>query len=51
MIVNSNSIVQHVIHIKNGIMKIANVSLKIIIHAKKTIVGILAYVFARMLSI
>ena len=32
-------------------MKIANVSLKIIIHAKKIIVGILAYVFARMLSI
>ena len=42
MIVNVNPIVQNVIQIKNGIMKHVNVSLKIIIRAKKIIIGILA---------
>ena len=39
MIVNANSIVQHVIQIKNGIMKHVDVSVKIIINAKKIIVA------------
>ena len=51
MIVNANSIVQHVIQIKNGIIKHVNVNVKIIVHAKKIIVGILAHVFVRIASI
>ena len=51
MIANANSIVQHVIKIKNGTKKHANMGVKIIEHAKKIIVGILAHVFARMISI
>ena len=43
--VNANLIVQHVIQIKNGIIKHVNVNVKIIISAKKIIVGILAHVF------
>ena len=35
VIVNANSIVQHVIQIKNGIIKHVNVNIKIIISAKK----------------
>ena len=35
VIVNANSIVQHVIQIKNGILKHVNVSVKITISAKK----------------
>ena len=50
-IVNANSIVQHVIQIKNGRMKHANISVKIIVNAKKIIVGILAHVFVRIASI
>ena len=42
---------QHVIQIKNGIIKHVNVNAKIIAHAKKIIVGILALVFARTGSI
>ena len=49
MIVNANSIVQYVIKIKNGIINHVNV--KIIVRAKKIIVGILAHVFVRVLSI
>ena len=41
VIVNANSIVQHVIQIKKGIIKQANVSVKIIVSVKKIIVGIL----------
>ena len=41
VIVNANSIVQHVIQIKKGIIKQANVNVKIIISVKKIIVGIL----------
>ena len=51
VIVNANSTVQHVIQIKNKIMKHVNVSVKIIIHAKKIIVGILAHVFVKKASI
>ena len=40
--VNANSIVQHVIQIKNGINKHDNVSVKLIVSAKNIIVGILA---------
>ena len=47
-IVKANSIVQHVIQIKNEIMKHVTVNVKIIISAKKIIVGILAYVFVRI---
>ena len=51
MIVNSNSIVQHVTQFKNGINKHVNVSVKSIVRAKKFIVGILAHVFVRIASI
>ena len=44
VIVNANSIVQHVIQIKNGILKHVNVSVK-------NIVRILAHIFVRMTSI
>ena len=47
-IVKANSIMQHVIQIKNGIMKHGTVNVKIIISAKKIIVGILAYLFVRI---
>ena len=49
VIVNANSIVQIAIQIKNGMKKtkLANVNVKIIIRAKKIIVGILAHVFMR----
>ena len=53
VIKNANSIVQHVMEIKNGIIKPVNVSVKFIANAKKiiVIVGILAHVFVRMVSI
>ena len=51
MIVNANSIVQYVIHIKNGIIKHVNVNVKIDVSAQKIIVGILAHVFVRIASI
>ena len=51
MIINTNSIVQHVIQIKNDIMKRVNVSVKIIVRARKIIVGILAHLFVRIASI
>ena len=40
MIVNVNSIVQHVIQIKNGIINQVNVIAKITVNVKKIIVGI-----------
>ena len=49
MIVNANSIVQHIIQIKTGIIKHAIV--KIILCAKKIIVEILAHAFKRIASI
>ena len=45
-----NPIVQHVIEIKNGIIKHVNVNVKITVHAKKIIVGILGHVFVRIAS-
>ena len=51
MIVNENSIVQHGIQIQNGIIKHINVNVKIIVHAKNIIVGILANEFVRIVSI
>ena len=51
VIVNVKSIVQHVIQIKNGIIKHVNVNVKMIINAKEIIVGILAYLFVRIASI
>ena len=45
MVSNANSIVQHVIQIKNGKTKHVNVSAKIIVCPQKIIVGILAHVF------
>ena len=50
-ITNAISIVQAAIQIKNGIIKYVNVSVKIIVNAKKVIVGILAHLFVRMVSI
>ena len=48
---NTNSIIQHVIRIKSGITIHINVNVKIVAHAKKIIVGILANVFVRIASI
>ena len=42
------SVVQHVIQIKNGIIKHANVNKLIIIKTKKIIVGNVAHVFVRI---
>ena len=57
MILNPNSILQHLIQIKNEKLTHVNVSVKIIARAKKVLVGILAFVrmiahaFMRMVSI
>ena len=51
MIPNANSIVQHGIQIKNGIIKNVNVNVKILLSTKKIIVGILANVFVIIESI
>ena len=51
MIVNANSIAQHVIQNKNGIIKHVNVNVKIIISVEKIIAGILPYVFVGTVSI
>ena len=51
MIVNANSIVKHVIQIKNGIIKHVNMNVKIIVSSKKVIDGIPAPVFVRIVSI
>ena len=51
MTVKANSVVKHVIQIKNGIIKHVNISVKIIVHLKKIIVGILAHVFVRIATI
>ena len=42
---------QYVIQIKNGIIKHANVNVKIIVRAEKIIVWILTHVFVRKVSI
>ena len=46
-----SSIVQQVIQIKNGIIKHANVKVKITVSTKKIIVKILAQAFVRIVSI
>ena len=51
VILNANSIVQHVIQSKNGVIKHVNGNVKIIISAKKIIVIILVHVFVRIASI
>ena len=51
VILNANSIVQYVVQIKNGIIMHVNMNVKIIVHAKKIIAGILAHVFVRITSI
>ena len=48
---NANSIAQHVIQIKNGIIKHVNVSVKIIVSAKKIIARILVHAFVKIASI
>ena len=44
-------VVQHVIHIKNEIIKHVIVNVKIIVNAKKVIIGSLSHVFVRIVSI
>ena len=52
MILNANSIVQHVIQNKSGIIiKHVNVNVKIIVSAKNIKVGILAHAFVTIASI
>ena len=51
VMVKANSIVQHVIQIKNGIIKHVNMNVKISASAKKVIVGMLAHVFVRIANI
>ena len=48
VIANANSIVQHVIQIKNVLIKHVNMSKKIIERIKKIIIRILVHVFVRM---
>ena len=43
VILNSNSIIQHVIQIKNGIIKYVNVNVTILVCAKKIIVEKIKY--------
>ena len=50
VITNANSIVQLAVQIKNGITRLVNVNVKITVHAKKIVVGILAHVFMRIAS-
>ena len=49
--VNANSLVQHLIRIKNGIIKHVDMNLKIIVSVKKIMVVILAHVFVRIVNI
>ena len=51
LIVIANSIVQYVIQIKNGITKHANVNVNTTASAKEIIIGILAHVSVRILSV
>ena len=48
VIVNASSIEQHVIQIKNGIIKHVNVNVKIIVHGKMIIAGMLTQVLRVM---
>ena len=51
MFLNANSIVQHDIQMKNGIMINVRASVKSIVRTKKILVGILAHVFMRIAGI
>ena len=51
VIVNANSITQHIIQTKNVIIKHLNVNVKTILSVKNIIVGILAQAFARIANI
>ena len=51
VIVSTNSIVQLVIQIKNGIMINSSASIKSIVRAKKIIVRFLAHVYVRKANI
>ena len=51
VVLNANSIVQHVTQIKNGIIEHVNVNVNVIVSAKKIIVGILAHELLRIASI
>ena len=51
VIVNANSITQHVIQTKNVIIKHLSVNVKTILSVKNIIVGILAQAFARIANI
>ena len=51
MILNANSIVQHIIQNKNGIIKHFNVNNKSIISVEKIIVGAIAHVFVKTANI
>ena len=51
MIANVNSILQHVIQIKNGIIIHASASVKSITRAKNMIIWMLAHVFVRIVGI
>ena len=46
-----SKLIQHIIQIKNGIMKHVNVSVKIIVHTEKIIIRILAHIFASTLKL
>ena len=50
MIVNANSIVQHVIEIKNGMINL-NADVKSIMLTKKITVGSLGHIFVRIVGI
>ena len=51
MIENANSVVKHVIWIKNEIIKDVDVNVKMIAIVKKIIAGIVGHVFVRIVSI
>ena len=51
VVVYASSVLQHVIKNKDGIMKHANLNVKIIVSAKKIRVGILAHIFVRIVYI
>ena len=51
MIANTNSVVQHVIQIKSGIMINVDVSVKSMTRARKIIIVILAQAFVRIIDI
>ena len=51
MIVDPDSIEQREIQIRNRIIEHVSVNVKIIVHAKKTIVGTQAHVFVRIANI